>query len=77
MPECIDFFSPEERDVTIDELNMKINKLNEELFAAKSDIKKILRNEYTILCDFCAYNGCCYTLNGHECRRRSKWKGIK
>lgn len=77
MLEPVDFFLPKERDATIDELKTEIKRLNEIISDAKSDIKRLIRNDYETVCEFCELDGRCYCLDKYACHQHSRWRGSR
>lgn len=70
----IDFRSPIDIE-RIEFLEKQVEVLTRKLKLADKDIKKILTNNYETICEFCAHDGCCYTLNGYDCKECSYWRG--
>lgn len=56
-------------------LEEQVKILTEKNKMADKDIKRLLIHDYEVVCEFCAHNGCCYTLNGYDCKERSYWRG--
>lgn len=70
----IEFRSPLDIE-RINELEKQVKALTEKNILASRDIKRMLMHDYEVICEFCAHNGCCYTLSGSDCRDRCHWRG--
>lgn len=72
----VEFYIPEERDMTIENQQAEIERLKSKLKDARKDFKRILTHDYETLCEFCAHDGECFNICKKNCYEKCHWKGV-
>lgn len=69
----LDFRSPVDIQ-RIKELEERVQYLSDKVKLAEEDMKRVLIHDYDVVCEFCAKEGCCFTLSGYDCKDKSRWR---